>query len=381
MKKLEAFLLSGSMLLPIGPVAGAQTDVCKAMVTDAAHSVSLNTADSSYFVSIYNNYCYADGSTNQAAVNATGSAIVDAIPLTAGFAGTDNMSKFMNFCKNYQSIAAGTSNSLVYQSAVVGKSLEAANECLSIVTGHGMSLSYQVSTPTTLLINITVPGGQTMVVQGISADTGVACIGPDLAHPGQTITYNTGTGQTLPGGSTTITCNRQPFSTAGGQTMYAAASVAVSSSVGPLNIYWPQDSAFPLLTASQIQSSLNAVTAQVQQLQTATSFDNLPIGTLLPWVGGGAPPAGWVLCDGSSPQCPNYSDLFLRGSGQTAVGGIAGSDSHSHGGGAYAPGTTNKSPTGNGFNSGGTNYGVYVYSASNVPRYVAVRYIMKVSMN
>jgi hypothetical protein len=380
MKKTIMVSLGGLLCLPAS-LSSAQTDVCKAMVTNAATNVNLNTADNSYYVSLYNNFCYADGSTNQAAVNSKGSAIVDAIPITGSLSANDNMTKFTNFCTNYKSVAAGSSNSFVYQSAVVGKSLDAANQCLAIVTGHGMSLSYQVSTPTTLLINITVPGGQTMVVQGISADTGVTCVGPDLQHTGKTISYGVGVGQTLSGGSSTITCTRIPFSSIGGQTMYSAMSVAVSSSVGPLNIYWPQDSALPLLTATQIQAAINGVTSQLQQLQTATAFDNLPIGTLLPWVGGGNPPAGWVLCDGSSPQCPNYQNLFLRGAGAIGVGAIGGSDTHNHGAGDYQINTTNASKSGNGFGIGGDHYQVYVYDGPNVPRHVAVRYIMKVSMS
>ena len=379
MQRIKFLCLGMSLCVVAAPTGNAQSDVCKAMVTNAATNVNLNTADNSYYISLYNNFCYADGSTNAAAVNTKGSAIVDAIPITGSLTATDNMSKFTNFCTNYKSIAAGTSSTIVYQSAVVGKSLDAANQCLAIITGHGMSLSYQVSTPTTLLINLTVPGGQTMVVQGISADPGVACVGPDLAHPGTTITYGVGVGQNLPGGSTTITCNRPVFSTIGSQTMYAAASVDVSTSVGTLNINWPQDAALPLLTANQIQASINGMTSQITTLTAAVAFNALPIGTIIPWTGSGAPPAGWVLCDGSNAQCPNYSNLFLRGAGQTALGTVGGSDTHSHGAGAYAPGTTNKSGDGNGFNSGGTNYHVYVYDGPNVPRHLAVRYIIKVS--
>src|ERR1700728_7122 len=157
MKSSSVLILVGmTSLSTLSSYPQASTDVCKAMVTDAAHNVNVNTADNSYYVTLYNNFCYADGSTNQAAVNSQGSAVVDAIPITGSLAANDNLSKFTNFCSNYKSVATGASNSLVYQSAVVGKSLDAANQCMAIVTGHGMSLTYQALTPPTLLINLSI---------------------------------------------------------------------------------------------------------------------------------------------------------------------------------------------------------------------------------
>jgi hypothetical protein len=118
--KFVALCLTGAVCFQTALRAQNPTDVCLAMVTDAAHNVSLNTSSNAYYISLYKNFCYTDGTTNQAAVNSSGTAVVDAIPITGNLVANDNLSKFTNFCSNYSSLASASGTTYDTSSLVVG---------------------------------------------------------------------------------------------------------------------------------------------------------------------------------------------------------------------------------------------------------------------
>jgi hypothetical protein len=371
-------------LLPLssGMFAEAQTaiDVCNAMAQNALHNITISQTNDAAVAALFSNYCYADGSTNSGAINAWGNVVVDGLPIGAAFKGQSASSRFTQFCSQYQSSSAVSNNQYNYSNLVFGKALDSVNECIK-AAGSNFTLSYKTLTPSTLVINFSIPAGQSLTINGVNPDKGVTCTGHDFNGAGGTITYSQSTQQTIGSGAANaaITCSRDPSGTNNGQQFYPDKAIVVTTNVNNLDIFWPQDSSFPIVTASTIQQNINALQASLAAVKQEADLSILPIGTMLPWTGNGNPPTGWVLCDGSNAQCANFSNLFLRGSGQTGVGQIGGNDTHSHGAGAYAPGTTNKSGDGGGFNAGGTNFHVYVSDGPNVPRYVAVRYIMKVS--
>jgi hypothetical protein len=361
------------MCLAIQVEAQKPSDVCLAMASDAAHNVSLNTSSQAYYITLHHEFCYADGSTNDSEINTKGSAVIDAIPVAAAFASSDKSTKFTQFCQNFQDAAAASGSSFDYKSVVVDRALDAVNQCVAMVTTHGMSLTYTLQTPNTVVVNLGIPSGQSVDVHGITAPSSVSCVGSDLAHKGQSITYKTGVGQTISAnsGATSITCSRTPSSNVGGTAFYDASSVNVDTSAGPLDIYWPQESTLPLTIASQVQ-------AEIQNLQAAVSFNALPVGTILPWYQkNGNPPAGWVKCDGSdTAHCPNLAGIFLRGSSPADVG--------STGGSATAPvgqhGSNNRHPDGNGWSLDGSHYlSNDNVTVNTIPPFTSVLYILKIS--
>lgn len=373
MKKMFLmFICLASSVLP-GQLRGQSgTDVCRAMVTDAAHSISLSTTSSAYYVSIFKNYCNADGSANQSAIAATGSAIIDAIPITLKGSANDASSQWHQFCSTEQSVAAGSLDTYDYQSLVVSQALTSANECLKILSDHAYLLTYKVMTADTMVVNLGIPSGQAIVIHGVKADTNVTCTGSDLTHGG-TFAYKEGVGQTInaSAGSTSITCVRQPFTNVGSTPFYKEAAVEVDTNVGQMNIFWPKETVLPLTTASQIQQEIAA-------LQSSLAFNALPLGTILPWFQrNGNPPAGWVKCDGSdTAHCPNLANLFMRGSGPPDVGTVGGADSAIVG----QHGSNNRRGDGNGWSINGDHYlSNDTVTVNTVPRYVSVLYIMKVS--
>jgi hypothetical protein len=210
-------------------------------------------------------------------------------------------------------------------------------------------------------------------VHGIDAPSSVTCEGSHLGHAGESITYKTGVGQTISAnsGATSITCSRTPSGNVSGTKFYEATPVNVDTSAGPLNIYWPQDSALPLTLASQIN-------AQLQQLQSAVAFNALPIGTILPWYQrNGTPPAGWVKCDGSdTAHCPNLAGMFLRGSSPADVGSTGGSPRAEVG----QHGSNNRHGDGNGWSMDGGHYvsNDHVF-VDTIPPFTSVLYILKIS--
>jgi hypothetical protein len=224
------------MCLAIQVKAQNPSDVCLAMASDAAHNVSLNTSSQAYYITLHHDFCYADGSTNDSEINAKGSAVVDAIPVAAAFAKSDKGTKFKQFCQNFQDAAAASGTSFDYRSVVVDRALDAVNQCVAMVTTHGMSLTYKLQTPDSLVVNLGIPSGQSLDVHGITIPPSVSCVGSDLAHAGQTITYQTGVGQTISAnsGATSITCSRKPSSNIGGTAFYEASSVNETQVLGHL---------------------------------------------------------------------------------------------------------------------------------------------------
>jgi hypothetical protein len=352
--------------------AQSGTDVCLAMVTDAAHSISLRTDESAYYVSLFKNYCNADGSTNDSSINGSASAVIKAVPISITGGSANSHQQWEQFCKTEKSVAAGSSESFDYQSLVVAEALASANQCLKILSDHAYTLTYKVMTADTMFVNFGIPSGQTIAIHGVGTDSSVSCTGTDFTKGGS-FAYKEGMGQTIDAskGGTAIKCVRTPFATIAGSPHYKEAAVEVDTNVGQLNIFWPKESVLPLTDASKIQQ-------QIAALQSAVNFNALPIGTILPWYQkNGNPPAGWVKCDGTdTAHCPNLAGQFLRGSAPADVG--------STGGSATTPvpqhGSNNSHGDGNGWNKGGTNW------LSNddirvpiIPPFTSVLYIIKVS--
>lgn len=93
----------------------------------------------------------------------------------------------------------------------------------------------------------------------------------------------------------------------------------VSTNVGSLNIFWPQDSVLPVVTASTIQANFNALQSQVTQLQAMESLNTLLIGTIISWFSNATPPDGWVVCDGTTAGIPDLRHRFLGAHRETSV--------------------------------------------------------------
>lgn len=153
--------------------------------------------------------------------------------------------------------------------------------------------------------------------------------------------------------------------------------MVVSTNQGPLDIYWPQSTVLPLLTASAIQSHIDLLASKVKAAQDAITFNALPIGSIIPWYSNANPPAGWTKCDGSdTAHCPDFNGRFLMGTHSGGAGSTGGSPTTTE----QWMGSNNRTPDGNGFTMGGPHF------VSNdrpqlliIPPYTGVVYIMKIS--
>jgi hypothetical protein len=349
------------------------------MVVDAAHNVGLQTSSASFLSTLYDNYCEQDGSSKQSAFNASVSVIVSEIPVGLSGGGSNAESQIKNFCRNYQSSYQANSSSFDFRSMVVERALQSANECLQIATKTQSTITYKILTPSMMALNFEIPSGQNIKIKGISHDTSVSCTGSKISGSG-TISYTTGTGQTIDAdaGTYSIACTRQPFSARDGSTFYNSTGLVVDTNVGGVDILWPQDTALPLTTASQIQSSLSGLDNRLQALRAAVNYNALPVGTIVPWFEKvGAIPEGWAKCDGSNTgKCPNLTGLFLRGSSQADVlstGGYPTSVVGQHG-------SDNRYADGNGWSIDGGHYlSKNTVSVDIIPPYVSVLYIKKIA--
>ena len=365
---------STSLLAQISAV-----DVCNSIAQNAVKDISVSTGTDSSTSALYSNYCYADGSTNDSAINASGNAVVQGLPIGAAFASSDKATRFKQFCTTFQTAMAQSTATYNYQSLVVSKALDSVVECLK-AANNGYALSYRLITPSTMVLNFAIPPAGTLTIQGIQTDPGVTCAGADLAHPGQTLTYGPGKGQKIDSGNgaNAVTCSRSSVGAVNGAAMYSEKAVVVSTSQGALDVFWPQDGTVPLLTASKIQASIDDLTKKVTDAKSAIAYNALPIGSIVPWfVANGNPPPGWTKCDGSdTAHCPNLNGMFLRGTVPASVGATGGSATSPE----HQFGSNNRHPDGNGWSMDGAHF----WSNDNphvdiIPPYVAVLYIMKIA--
>jgi hypothetical protein len=354
-------------------------DVCYSMAQNALHNISVSQTNDASISATFSNYCHADGSTNNSAINASGNAIVNELPIGAAFAGSSASQRWNQFCSLYQTSAAVSNNQYNYANMVLSKGLDSVNDCLH-AAANNFGLSYQTITPSTLVINFTIPAGQNLAINGLAADTGVTCTGHDFSSPGGgSITYSQSTQQTVTSvaGTSAITCVRTPAQAVGGNQFYSDKAIVVTTNVGALDIYWPQDSVFPIVTASTIQNNLNALQRQINDNKAEVEFNQLPIGSVIPWYSNAAPPAGWVKCDGSDPaHCPDLTNTFLLGTHSGDIGRTGGSTT------TDVPwlGSNNRHGDGNGWSVDG---GHFVSNDSRtisiMPPFRTVVFIMKIA--
>ncbi len=355
-------------------------DVCYSMAQNALHDITVSQTNDAAVAALYSNDCYADGSSNDGAINSSGSAIVEGLPISAAFSGKDKTTRFKQFCSQYQSSSAVTNNQYNYSNMVLSKGLTSVNECVR-AAGSNFSLSYKTITPSTMVINFTIPAGQSLTINGIKPDAGVKCTGHNFhSAAGGVISYDQGTKQTIDSrvADNSITCVRDPSGTAGANQFYGDKAVIVTTTAGSLDIFWPQDSVFPIVTASTIQNNIIALQTQINTNKAEVEFNLLPLGSIIPWYSNaGAPPSGWVKCDGSDPaHCPNLNTKFLMGTTTGSVGATGGNAS------VPAPqfGSNNRTPNGNGWSVDGNHYSsTDPLTITTIPPYVAVLYIMKIA--
>lgn len=374
--------LAITLCLVTATTAGAQTstlDVCYSMAQNALHNITVSQTNDAAIAALYSNYCYADGSTNTGSMNASGNAVVNGLPIGAAFAKQDANTRFTQFCKEYQSYSAVSNNQYNYSNLVLAKGLDSVNDCIK-AAGSNYTLSYKILTPSSLVVDFTIPGGGTLTINGVTPDKGVTCTGHKYSAPGGgIITYDQGTVQTIGAGAGTgeLSCSRAVSYTNNGTDYYSEKSVLVSTNVGNLDIFWPQDAVFPITTASTIQTNINALQGQIKSLQDAVAYDTLPIGSLIPWLSNDPTPAGWTKCDGSdTAHCPDLNGRFLMGTHSGSAGSTGGRATTTE----QWMGSNNRQPDGNGFSIDGAHF-----SSKDrpelpiIPPYTAVVYIMKIA--
>lgn len=173
--------------------------------------------------------------------------------------------------------------------------------------------------------------------------------------------------RSLNGGAGLLSCRRPSPS------VTSFVTVIRTDGAGSLNIPWPayDENNIPI-------DNLRQITQSLQSLQASVTFNQLPLGTILPYYSKAPVPAGWIACDGSS-QCPNLSGLFLRGAGKAdaLTGQPGGTDKAT----VHWFGSDNATKDGNGWSKDGDHYisRPADQQIDTVPRYMSVLYIMKVA--
>jgi hypothetical protein len=69
-------------------------DVCYSMAQNALHNITVSQTNDAAISATFSNYCHADGSTDDGAINASGNAIVQGLPIGAAFAGKDSKTRW-----------------------------------------------------------------------------------------------------------------------------------------------------------------------------------------------------------------------------------------------------------------------------------------------
>jgi hypothetical protein len=289
------------------------TAVCLAMIKEAANNISMSTSSATYLNTIFSSYCRSDGSTTNSAMDVGLTAIIEEIPTTFKGNSNDAQTSYTNFCKNYASTAAGSSSSYTYQSTVITKALESANQCLAIAKS-GSYITYKAVSRTLLSIDFAIGPRTSLDIRDITPDRSVTCIGKKLGGPGE-VNYGPSIGQNLPANTFaySVTCNRvSTHVSPAGEKLYPEAGIVVSTNAGTLAIYWPPDKELPVLGASEIEASLKTLNQQLATVQTVASGAQAKIQTAvsnygpeLPGTSGTGNGGTGVIQNSTTLGCPN----------------------------------------------------------------------------
>ncbi|MBX3332419.1 MAG: hypothetical protein KF722_18630 [Nitrospira sp.] len=221
---------------------------------------------------VFDNYCESGGTTKSQNFGLGLDAIVKAIPVKFTLNYGSNEEAVKNFCKNYQSVAAGRSDQTQYQEKIVQRAYQSFDQCIAIAN-TGVVVRHDVRTLEQVDFYVAPGFGHPITIKGISTSDGISCNGqdPNDSKNSPAKKFDLSTRLELKDNKVlNLVCVRAGQQDKNGNTVFKEGVVTLLTDINPAGNYaafLPQDTRIAESTASAIQKTIDGLTEQNKALK------------------------------------------------------------------------------------------------------------------
>jgi hypothetical protein len=263
-RKLGAVAVA--LVLPVN--ANAQVDpaaICGSIISDAAHNINISLNSNQFLDNVFDKYCSASGTVSASAQNAGLSAVIYSVPVGLTLGSSDSQTATSNFCRNYASTRASSSQTTNVESTVVNKALDTFVQCEQIAR-TGASIDHKILSRDEANVYLVAAAGDKLMIQGVSTSGPVSCTGN--TGKDQVTTFTQKTTYEFEG-NFLLSCARHGHSGPSNITVFDEATVTVSTKTAPYAFYWPASKELAQDDAAEIKRAIDDIQKNLTQINTS----------------------------------------------------------------------------------------------------------------
>lgn len=261
-----------AVALLIAGVAASATaqaqSMCQAVYADSVRNVDVQSRILTEQNDIFNKHCESNGSMKQSSLGVDLTIPIKAIDV--GFSGTSSeaQQRMQQFCKTNVERYSQFNSFYQLNNHVVIDALRSYNQCIAL-EGKRVQISHVATDTRSLVVKVGFnPAEQTVTLNSVQYDTGVATCTSNIAGDGSPKELSPTTGQITASRPFSVACERKAAGTATGELKFPRFELLVDTNQGAYTVAMPTEGMLGYDLANASQMNLLAATQEQQRLSS-----------------------------------------------------------------------------------------------------------------
>ncbi|QQS12081.1 MAG: hypothetical protein IPK81_21595 [Rhodospirillales bacterium] len=278
-KKSAWILIAAAATAIADPSPVAAQSSCQVIYQTATRNRSSDYNQQSMMLSIYDEYCAADGSLREKKIDTSADLVIKQIPVkfTGNYA--DTRQAFSNFCKKHNEERRSGSLTISERDSVVTDALRLFNECEQV---RNSNVNIQI-TPSddSIQFNFKLTANDKLSIMGFQASANISCIlnespTDDKQQPEKGLKLTTDFVKKVTT-NFAVLCTRAAIKSdkPDGELRYAASSISIVTDKGTIGASLPVTQVFDYVTAKEVDTRFRALQDELAKARQSQAADVL----------------------------------------------------------------------------------------------------------